>query len=357
MCLGDVRKNKQEVVDFQVSREELHVQYNTSEAMWRNIKQMKVTMQNSTDPHPSVLTLTFEEMAEIKYVYSTLIFLWFVMIVVSNCTVIGTIVMHRSLHEPMYVLIAALSANGLYGSAAFFPNLFVNLLSKTHTISYIACIVQVYGLHTYGGYEMAILGIMAIDRYVCICNPLRYNSIMSLSTVCRLFAIALVYGLLQFTIQLILTIRLPLCSSVVQKFYCDNWSVVKLSCADTTVNNVYGLFITIVVLGLTTGTILISYLQILRLCMRSSTDHRSKALQTCIPHIISLTYFVLSLLSDTLLNRYPGNIMPIELRVLISVQAFVIAPLLNPLIYGLKLKEIRVKAKQIFCNRNIFGVN
>ncbi|OCT55603.1 hypothetical protein XELAEV_18000425mg, partial [Xenopus laevis] len=274
-------------------------------------------MQNSTDPHPSVLTLTFVEMAEIKYVYSTLIFLWFVMIVVSNCTVIGTIVMHRSLHEPMYVLIAALSANGLYGSAAFFLNLFVNLLSKTHTISYIACIVQVYGLHTYGGCEMAILWVMALDRYVCICNPLRYNSIMSLSTVYRLIAIALAYAVLQFTIQLILTIQLPLCSSVVQKFYCDNWSVVKLSCADTTVNNVYGLFIT-TVLGLITGTILISYLQILRLCMRSSTDHRSKALQTCIPHIISLTYFVLSQLSDTLLNRYPANIMPIELRVLIS---------------------------------------
>eukprot|EP00079_Xenopus_tropicalis_P013325 XP_002941600.3 PREDICTED: putative gustatory receptor clone PTE03 [Xenopus tropicalis] len=314
-------------------------------------------MLNSTYSHPSELTLTFVEMAGIKYAYSTLIFLCFAVIAASNCAVVGTIVAHRSLHEPMYILIAALSVNGLYGSAAFFPNLFINLLSKSHTIPYVACIIQMFGLHTYVGCEMAILAVMAYDRYVCICIPLRYNSLMSLYTVLRLIAAAWVYAVVQFTVQLVLTVRLPLCGSVVQKFYCDNWSVVKLSCVDTTANNIYGLFITAVILGLIPGTVLISYLQILRVCVRSSSTHRSKALQTCTPHMMSLTYFVLDLISEALLNRSPANVLPIELRVLISVQVFVIAPFLNPLIYGLKLKEIRVKAKHMFCKVKIFGVD
>ncbi|KAM4796212.1 olfactory receptor 10J4-like [Rhinophrynus dorsalis] len=310
-------------------------------------------MQNSTNSHPLVLTLGFGEMTEIKFLYSAIVLICFTMIVLTNGAVITVIVLHRSLHEPMYIFICALCINGLYGSIGFFPILFVNLLCKTQTISYIGCITQVFCIHTYIGGEMALLSVMGIDRYVCICNPLRYNNIMPLSTVFKLIAGAWLYTVMLITILIILTITIPLCDSNIQKIYCDNWSVVKLSCVDTTVNNIYGLLITATFLGVMPVVILLSYIQILRVCSRSSKDFRAKALQTCTPHLIALINLVADALFEVFLHRFPPKQLPYELKITMSVQAFVVAPLLNPLIYGLKMKEIRIKSFQVFCTNRI----
>ncbi|KAG8430687.1 hypothetical protein GDO86_020127 [Hymenochirus boettgeri] len=304
-------------------------------------------MQNLTFSQPTLLTLSFGEMTEIKYVYSVIVLLFFTMIILSNCSVILIIVLHKSLQEPMYIFISALCVNGLYGSVIFFPSLFINLLSQIQTISYIGCIIQIFGIHTYMGCEITVLAIMAFDRYVCICNPLRYYSIMTYDLMFRLIAAAWVYNVVLIFVLVILTIHLPLCDSVIQKIYCDNWSVVKLSCIDTTVNNIYGLLITSV-MGCLPGCIYLSYLQILRVCLKSSKDFRAKAVYTCVPHLVSLTYFSSNTFSEILLLRYPLN-MPYELKTIISLQSYVITPLLNPLIYGLKMKEIRVKILESFC--------
>ncbi|KAG8430686.1 hypothetical protein GDO86_020126 [Hymenochirus boettgeri] len=298
-------------------------------------------MQNFTYSQPTLLTLSFGEMTKIKYLYSVIVLLFFTMIILSNCSVILIIVLHKSLQEPMYIFISALCVNGLYGSVIFFPSLFINLLSQIQTISYIGCIIQIFGIHTYIGCEVTVLAIMAFDRYVCICNPLRYNSIMTYDLMFRLITVAWLYNVVLISILVILTIRLPLCDSVIQKIYCDNWSVVKLSCIDTTVNNIYGLLITSV-MGLLPGCIYLSYFQILRVCMKSSKDFRAKAVYTCTPHMVLLNYFSSNILTEILLLRFPVN-MPYEVQIIVSLQSYVIAPLLNPLIYGLKLKEIRVK--------------
>ncbi|OCT93407.1 putative gustatory receptor clone PTE03 [Xenopus laevis] len=304
-------------------------------------------MPNSTYSHPSVLALSFGQMTEVKYLYGAIVFLIFLMIAVSSSTVIGTIILHRTLHEPMYIFIAALCMNGLYGSICFFPALFVNLVSQIQTISYISCLIQIFGIHTYIGCEITVLAAMAFDRYVCICNPLRYNSLMTSSNVFKLIGAAWLYIIIIITIHVILTIRLPLCGSVIEKIYCDNWSVVRLSCIDTTLNNIFGLLITSVT-SLLPGCIFISYVKILMVCTKSSKDVRAKALQTCTPHLVSLTYFATNILCEILLLRFPVNTMPYELKIIISVQAYVLAPLLNPLMYGLKMREIRVKIGHIF---------
>ncbi|XP_031753254.1 olfactory receptor 52L1 isoform X2 [Xenopus tropicalis] len=305
-------------------------------------------MENSSYSQPSMLTLGFGQLREIKYFYSTLVLLCFMIIVVSNSAVISAIAMHRSLQEPMFIFIAFLCINGLYGSVIFFPFLFVNLLSKTQVISYVGCIIQVFSIHTYISCEVTILAVMALDRYVCICNPLRYSSIMSLATVFKLIGAAWLYVIALIAILVLLTIRLPLCGSVIQKIYCDNISVVKLSCTDTTANNVFGLLITAAIIGLMPILTLMSYAQILRVCMKASKAFRAKALQTCTPHLVTLTYFVADVLFEILLPRFPSTTLPYELRVLMSVQAFVIAPILHPLIYGWKLREIRLRVLQMF---------
>ncbi|XP_069828900.1 olfactory receptor 52D1-like [Dendropsophus ebraccatus] len=286
-------------------------------------------------------------MTEVRYVYSVITLLGFLIIVLSNSAVISTVVLHKSLQEPMYIFISVLCLNGLYGSSAFFPNLFVNLISKTQTISYAGCVTQVFCIHTYMGGELAILSVMAYDRYLCICNPLRYTTIMSLTMVQKLVVSAWLYIIGLFTVHFVLTLRLPLCDSSILKIYCDNWSVVRLSCIDTTVNNIYGFFITALVIVLMPVLIFISYIQIIRVCLKASKDFRAKSLQTCTPHLVTITNFVANVLFEILLHRFSPTNLSYELRTVMSVQFLVVPPILNPLIYGLKTKEIRLKLMKL----------
>ncbi|KAG8432033.1 hypothetical protein GDO86_019939 [Hymenochirus boettgeri] len=307
-------------------------------------------MTNSTTSfHPSAMMLGFGEMTSIKYLYCALAIVWYVMIILCNSAVIAIVILYKTLQKPMYIFISTLCLNGLYGSFAFYPNLFINLLQDVQTISYVGCIVQDFAINTYVCCEMTILAVMGLDRYVSICNPLRYNTIMSLTTVYKLIATVWMYPFILITIHIILTIRLPLCDSVILKIYCDNWSVVRLSCVDTTVNNIYGIFIIVSTLVTMPLLVFISYVEILRVCARSSKDFRSKALQTCAPHLISIMNFLVDTLFEVTLYRFTPTNLPYALRIFTSVNFLVVPPLLNPLIYGFKIPEIRTKIFKIVC--------
>ncbi|KAG8429348.1 hypothetical protein GDO86_020432 [Hymenochirus boettgeri] len=309
-------------------------------------------MQNSTTvSHPLVMTLTFGEMTSIKYLYCVFVLVGYVLINLANSTVIAVIHLCETLQKPMYIFISTLCFNGLYGSFAFYPSLFINLLYKAQTISYVGCILQVFTIHTYGANEMTILTVMGFDRYVSICNPLRYNTIMSMNTVYKLIAGAWLYSFFLTIIHIILTIRLPLCDSVILKIYCDNWSVVRLSCVDTTVNNIYGIFIIVAILVIMPLLVFISYVEILRVCARSSKDFRSKALQTCAPHLISITNYLVDVLFELILYRLTPTNFPYALRVFMSVNFLVVPPLLNPLVYGFKTREIRIKMAKLLLRK------
>ncbi|XP_075119313.1 olfactory receptor 52D1-like [Leptodactylus fuscus] len=305
-------------------------------------------MDNHSYPHPSILYLGFGEIGYFRYIYSVIALFVYMLILLFNCSVITVVVLHKSLQEPMYIFIATLCVNGLYGSSSFFPSLFVDLFFKIDTISYVGCVTQVFCIHTYLGCEMTILTVMAYDRYVCICNPLRYNNIMSLPSVAKLIVSAWLYTIVLVGIHLVLTIRLPLCDRIILKIYCDNWSVVRLSCVDTTVNNGYGLFIASTFIALMPILIICSYIRILRVCMRSSRDFRAKALQTCTPHLITITNYASNLLFELLVYRFIPTEFPFELRMVMSVQLLVGPPIINPLIYGLKMKEIRIRIIQLY---------
>ncbi|XP_075051417.1 olfactory receptor 51E1-like [Mixophyes fleayi] len=283
-----------------------------------------------------------------RYLYGVTAFLIYLMVILLNGAVISTVLLHKTLQQPMYIFVSMLCINGLYGSTAFFPSLLYNLFNNIKTISYTGCVTQVFSLHTYAGCEMTLLTIMAFDRYVCIFNPLRYNNIMSLATIFKLVVSAWLYTVILVGIHLALTIRLPLCDTVILKVYCDNWSVVRLSCVDITVNNVYGLFISSTFTAVMPMLIVISYIQIFRICIKSTKDFRTKALQTCSPHLITITNYAANLLFELLVYRFIPENFNYELRTVMSVQVIVVPPLLNPLIYGLKMKEIRVKIIQTF---------
>ncbi|XP_073524972.1 olfactory receptor 52E8-like [Phyllobates terribilis] len=305
-------------------------------------------MENKTFFHPPYLTINFGEIFSERFIYCSIVMFGYILIIALNTAVISTIILHKSLHEPMYFFIAALCINGLYGSSSFFPGLFYNLLQETKTISYFACMVQIFCIHTYGSIELTLLTAMAYDRYVSICNPLRYNTIMTSSKIFKLITGVLLYPNILVGVHIILTIRLPLCNTEILKIYCDNWSVVRLSCVDTMVNNIFGLFIAVCLLGMPLVPILYSYIKIFRVCVKSSKEVRDKALQTCTPHLITIVNFIFNTFFEILLYRFIPSKLPYELRVIMSLQFIVMPPILNPIIYGLKMKEIKSRIIRLF---------
>ncbi|XP_062841199.1 olfactory receptor 6N2-like [Trichomycterus rosablanca] len=225
------------------------------------------------------------------------------------------------------------------------------LISEKQTVSYQFCLLQAFVAYWYGTSEFTLLSAMAYDRYVSICKPLQYSTIIKTSTVRKLIFLCWFLPCFQICIGLILTLRLDLCKSKLNRIYCDNYSVVKLSCRETTVNNLFGLLFGIVVFP-PVIFIIFSYIRILTVCLRNSKVFRRKALQTCLPHLIIVINFSVTISFDIINNRLESNQIPHIIEMILSINFFVIPPLFNPIIYGLKLQEIFNSIKRLISCQN-----
>ncbi|XP_041116092.1 olfactory receptor 52J3-like [Polyodon spathula] len=284
-----------------------------------------------------------------KYIYFTFTLLGYLFIIFVNSTLIVIIALEKTLHEPMYFFLCNLSVNALYGTGGFFPKLLFDFLSDTHVISYSGCLLQMFVIYTFSVCELTNLTVMAYDRYVAICRPLGYHAIMTPLTTGKLILFAWIFPFCCVCIFVLLIFRLPLCGLHIKKLYCDNWSIVKLSCVDTTVNNVYGCVLMGIFFALFLF-ILFSYMKILRVC-HTSTIAMSKCMQTCLPHLLMVINYSVAVLFDIMYSRYGSSDMPQVLHNLLSVEFLIIPPVFNPVIYGLNLQKIRNKVTRM-CSRN-----
>ncbi|MBN3299206.1 O52J3 protein, partial [Amia calva] len=305
-------------------------------------------MQNSSSV--TVFTLQgLNETASNEYTFFVFTFLAYLLICLFNVTLIITIIIEKTLHEPMYIFLCNLCVNGLYGTAGLYPKLLSDFLSDSHVISYAGCVIQAYVIYNSLMCEFTILTLMAYDRYVAICKPLQYHSMMTSLTITKFLLISWILPFCESTIGILLSIRLPLCGSHIDKLYCDNWSIVKLSCVDNILNNIYG-YIVLLIHVCQALLNVYSYFHIFRACVKSS-EEISKFMQTCLPHLISLMSFTISILFDVLYSRYGSRNIPQAVRNFLAVEFLVIPPLLNPLIYGLKLSQIRRRVMRVFCRK------
>ncbi|XP_006627980.2 olfactory receptor 2G3-like [Lepisosteus oculatus] len=310
---------------------------------------MASTVGNSSD----VIVFTLyglNETKSTKLLFFAFTLQFYLLVIFLNLTLVATILLEKSLHDPMYIFICNLSVNSLYGTAGLYPKLLSDFLSDSHVISYIACITQIVVIYSFLFCEFTTLTVMAYDRYVAICKPLEYHAVM---TPLRVFKFLLISWLLPFSdmiIPAVLMIRLPLCGSHIDKLYCENWAVVKLSCVDTTLNNLSG-YILLFKYTLQFLFIVYSYILIIKACVKTS-EGRSKFMQTCMPHLISLISFMATFLFDAMYTRYGARNAPQALRNIMAVEFLVIPPLLNPLIYGLNLTQIRRTLLKL-CNKSI----
>ncbi|XP_071353022.1 olfactory receptor 4B13-like [Trachinotus anak] len=283
----------------------------------------------------------------LKYLFFMIIMSLYMFIICANVLLIVVICVNRSLHEPMYLFLCSLFVNELYGSTGLFPFLLVQILSDIHTVSTVFCFLQIYCVHFYGSVEFFTLGVMSYDRYLAICYPLQYNTHMTSTKVAILIAFAWLYSVIATVVMISLSAPLQLCGNTIHKVYCDNYSIVKLSCSDTTVNNIYGLVYMFTIIVALIILILYTYMRILRVCFSGCKQTRQKAVSTCTPHLASILNFSFGAFFEIVQSRFDMSNVPIVLRIFLSLYWLTCQPLFNPVLYGLNISKIRIICKNL----------
>ncbi|XP_067110414.1 olfactory receptor 1D2-like [Osmerus mordax] len=265
--------------------------------------------------------------------------LCYFVIVLLNVGLILTIILDENLHEPMYIFLCNICISGLYGATGFYPKFLLDLLSGAHVISYAGCLFQAFVIYSSVCCDFSILAVMAYDRYVAICRPLEYHSVMTRRRVCLLIVLSWLSPYICMSVLVGLTSRLQLCGSQIQKLYCENWSVVKLACSSTITNNIVGYIVIFFFFGHVIF-IVCSYVYLIRSCLKS-IESRGRFMQTCMPHLLSLLNVTVALFFDVLYTRYGSRDLPQSLQNFLALQFLIVPQILNPLIYGLKLSKVR----------------
>ncbi|KAM9359658.1 olfactory receptor 4B13-like [Symphorus nematophorus] len=303
-------------------------------------------MVNST--HVSYFTLSaYTSTGIFRYVYFMIVMLLYFSIVCANVLLIVVICLNRSLHEPMFIFLCSLFVNELFGSTGMFPFLLIQILSDIHTVSTSLCFLQIFCGYTYVNVQFCNLALMSYDRYLAICFPLQYKTLMTSDKVAMLIALTWLFPFIEVAGMICLSSTLQLCGNIIDKLYCHNYSIVKLACSDTTVNNMYGLVYTVTIVVAVVTVILYTYIKILKICFSGSKQTRQKAVSTCTPHLTSLFNFSVGCFLEVVQSRFDMNSLPNQLRIFLSLYFLTCQPLFNPVLYGLQISKIRSLCKRL----------
>lgn len=309
------------------------------------------SMDNTT-----ALTFTmtaYAVMENYKHGMFTVFLLLYLLTIMLNSLIIIIIHQHKELHQPMNVFTCMLSINEIYGSTALLPAILSVLISKTHEIPVKWCLAQVYFLHTYASAEFCVLAVMGYDRYLAICYPLHYHSIMSNSKISKLVALAVLYPIIVFGCYYSLTLQLSFCGKVIPKLYCVNMELVKNSCSNAAYISIVGLFLILILIVPQVLMIAFSYAQISRVCRKLTRESQGNALRTCIPHLLSLLNYTIGSLFEIIQTRFNMSLVAAEAQIFLSLYFVIIPSIANPVLYGLGTQIIRVHLLKLLIRQKI----
>uniref|UniRef100_A0A670JFS7 Olfactory receptor n=1 Tax=Podarcis muralis TaxID=64176 RepID=A0A670JFS7_PODMU len=265
---------------------------------------------------------------------------------VGNSMIFTLIQLDSRLHSPMYFFLSHLSCLDVCYSSVTIPKILVNFLRQRHTISYNQCMAQMFFLMTFAGTECALLAVMAYDRYAAICQPLHYAQLMSRRVCVPLATTSWIWGLLDSAIHTALCTNLAFCgANQIHHIFCDVPPLLKIACSDTYVNEM-ALHAASIFVGISPFLlVVVSYIFILSAILRiRSNTGRQKAFSTCAAHIVVvIIYFGMA---NVNYNR-PSAGYSLEVDTLVSTLYCIITPMLNPLIYSLRNKEVKEALRKV----------
>ncbi|XP_004466693.1 olfactory receptor 4P4-like [Dasypus novemcinctus] len=290
------------------------------------------------------ILLGLSQEKEVEVLCFLLFLLCYIAILTGNLLIMVSIICSQLINQPMYFFLSHLSFSDLCYTSTVTPKLIMDFLAEKKAISYNGCMTQLFTMHFFGGIEVFILTGMAYDRYVAICKPLHYTTIMSRWRCNIMIAASCAGGFLHSFGQFLLAIFLPYCGpNEIDHYFCDVYPLLKLACADT---SRIGLLVIANsgLMGLVTFVVLlISYAVILYTVRSYSVENRRKALSTCSSHITVVVLFFAPLL---FIYIRPATTLP-EDKVF-ALFYTIIAPMLNPLIYTLRNTEMKNAIKKLW---------
>ncbi|XP_077024198.1 olfactory receptor 6C74-like [Tamandua tetradactyla] len=278
------------------------------------------------------------------------LFLTYLLSITGNLTIILLTLVDSHLKTPMYFFLRNFSLLEISLTSACIPRFLVSIVTMDKTISYDACVTQLFFLIFLGASEFFLLAAMSYDRYVAICKPLHYATIMSSRVCTQLVLSSWLSGLLTVCPGLTMILGLEFCdANIIDHFACDYSPVLKLSCTDTRVIELLSFILAIVTLLLTLALVIFSYANIIRTILKiSSAQQRKKAFSTCSSHMI-----VVSISYGSCIFMYikPSAEERISLNKVIALLSSSVAPALNPFIYTLRNKQVKQALKNIIKNQ------
>ncbi|XP_044840238.1 olfactory receptor 14A16-like [Mauremys mutica] len=264
----------------------------------------------------------------------------------ENLLIFMAIAFDHHLHTPMYFFLMNLSIVDLGSISVIVPKSMANSLMNTRSISYAGCVAQVFFLFFLLGADFSLLTIMAYDRYVAICQPLRYETIMNSRACVQMATGAWISGILYSVLHTRNTFALTFCGgNMVDQFFCEVPQLLKLACSDSYLSEVGVLaFSVCLVLGCFVF-IIVSYVQICKLVLRIPSEQgRHKAFSTCLPHLIVVSLFVCT---GAFAYLKPTSNSPSALDLVVAVLYSILPPIMNPIIYSMRNKEMNAALRRL----------
>ncbi|XP_065509511.1 olfactory receptor 14J1-like [Caloenas nicobarica] len=286
------------------------------------------------------LLLAFTDTRELQLLHFWLFLGIYLAALLGNVLIITTIACDQHLHTPMYFFLLNLSLLDLGSISITVPKSMANSLWDTRVISYAGCAAQVFFVFFLFGAEYSLLTIMSYDRYIAICKPLHYGTLLGSRACLHMAAAAWVSGFLNALLHTANTFSLPLCKgNALDHFFCEIPQILKLSCSDTYLRELGLIVFSVCLISVCFVFIVLSYVQIFRAVLRIPSEQgRHKAFSTCLPHLAVVSLFVST---GAFAYLKPPSISSPSLDLVVSVLYSLVPPALNPLIYSMRNQELK----------------